>query len=684
MNFINNMKIGLRLNIILSLVMVVIISTLGIYTLTSQKKKVVEDTDLRMFEQVEDLSKIIELQIEENQHKINYALNTAREVVNYVGEFNFGEEQQNVTAIHQVTKASQNLNIPNLKIGDQEVLNNFSFVDKVQELTGATSTIFQKIPSGYLRISTNVMKENGERAVGTFIPNNSPVVQAIEAGQTYRGRAFVVNDYYLTAYEPIWIEGKIEAILYVGVNEKDLMSIKKIFKEKKYFDTGYPFLIDENGELVIHPTKEGTKSTTIDLIKGTGLANGKLSYEYEGRDKIMYFDYIEPISSYVSVSIYEDELLDIIRAVTRAILVAVFLGIVIFVLINTQISKTITKALNKGVDFATKIAAGNLKTNIDINQKDEVGMLANALNLMVERLREIVVSINLGANNVASASQQISSSTQQLSEGATEQASSAEEVSSSMEEMAANIQQNTDNAQQTEKISINASEGISKVASAAQESLSSIRQIAEKITIVNDIAFQTNILALNAAVEAARAGEHGKGFAVVAAEVRKLAERSKIAADEIITLSTKSVNVTEEAGGLMEKILPDIEKTAKLVQEISAASLEQNSGADQVNNAIQQLNTVTQQNAAASEEMATSSEELASQAEQLKDIVGFFKIDELEKRAAIKNNLQEFKPKAKPTHQFQTTQEKPLKSEDKGVNIKLSDHKNLDNEFESF
>ncbi|MFO8021805.1 MAG: methyl-accepting chemotaxis protein, partial [Perlabentimonas sp.] len=209
-----------------------------------------------------------------------------------------------------------------------------------------------------------------------------------------------------------------------------------------------------------------------------------------------------------------------------------------------------------------------------------------------------------------------------------EQASSAEEVSSSMEQMAANIQQNTDNAQQTEKITINVSQGVEKVGNASKESLESIKNIAEKINIINDIAFQTNILALNAAVEAARAGEHGKGFAVVAAEVRKLAERSKLAADEIVTLATSSVTVTEEASELMANLVPEIEKTAKLVQEISAASIEQNSGSDQINSAIQQLNQVTQQNAAASEELATSSEELSSQAEQLKDLIGYFKVDE--------------------------------------------------------
>ncbi|MBI9068696.1 MAG: HAMP domain-containing protein [Salinivirgaceae bacterium] len=360
----------------------------------------------------------------------------------------------------------------------------------------------------------------------------------------------------------------------------------------------------------------------------------------------------------------------------------ILLFIIICVFIGVSMAYIITRSIVKGivrsVDFATMVSEGDLTVKFDadiLEQKDEVGMLAKALKTMVERLKNVVYEITSGADNIAEASQELSSTSQQLSQGASEQAASTEEVSSSMEEMASNIQQNTTNAQETEKISLGVDQSIQKVGSGAQESLSSIKDIAQKITIINDIAFQTNILALNAAVEAARAGEHGKGFAVVAAEVRKLAERSKIAADEIGILSKSSVEVTEVAGKLMSQLIPEIQKTSSLVREISAASLEQDSGADQINSAIQQLNNVTQQNAAASEEMATSSEEMASQADQLKEIISFFKVNNTttKKHNSFKTNTH---TKNSKPHLKQYTSS--------GVKLDLSNNEKLDNEFEQY
>ncbi|MBF0566824.1 MAG: MCP four helix bundle domain-containing protein, partial [Nitrospirae bacterium] len=284
--------------------------------------------------------------------------------------------------------------------------------------------------------------------------------------------------------------------------------------------------------------------------------------------------------------------------------------------------------LNVAANYVDKISKGDIPPVITDTYNGDFNAIKNNLNTMVTKLTDVVSEIRAAAGNVASGSMELSSSAQEMSQGATEQAGSAEEVSSSMEEMASNIRQNADNAQQTQKIAdksaINAREG----GKAVEKTVAAMKEIASKISVIEEIARQTNLLALNAAIEAARAGEHGKGFAVVASEVRQLAERSQIAAGEITSLATTSVEVAEKAGSMLAAMLPEIQKTAELVQEINAASNEQNTGAEQINKALQQLDQVIQQNASASEEMASTSEELSSQAEQLQNTISFFKISD--------------------------------------------------------
>jgi methyl-accepting chemotaxis protein len=356
-----------------------------------------------------------------------------------------------------------------------------------------------------------------------------------------------------------------------------------------------------------------------------------------------------------------------LAAASTTSVIGLVAAIIVGLVLAVYITRSITRPVAEVVGVLKSVAKGDLTQQVEVKSRDEIGQMAGALNGMVANLRDTagvaekvslgdltvevkplsdkdalgialknmveklrnVVSETVGAaNNVAQGSEQMSATAQQLSQGASEQAASAEETTSSMEEMTSSIQQNADNAKQTDKLASKAAEDAKASGDAVAQTVTAMKEIAEKINIIEEIARQTDLLALNAAVEAARAGEHGKGFAVVASEVRKLAERSQGAAAEITRLATSGVGVAQGAGEMLTKLVPDIRKTAELVQEINAASAEQNTGAAQVNKAIQQLDQVIQQNASASEEMASTAEELSSQAEQLQQSISYFKMDD--------------------------------------------------------
>lgn len=309
----------------------------------------------------------------------------------------------------------------------------------------------------------------------------------------------------------------------------------------------------------------------------------------------------------------------------------IVLSILLAVLIGTLITRSLLRQLGgeprEAMECLQQVAAGDLTVAIPLREGDQRSMLFS-LQQMVLKLRSIMGDVRMTADSLASASEQVAASAQALSQNASEQAASVEETSASVEEIAATVAQNSENAKVTDGMASQSSKDAVEGGAAVREMVNAMRQIAGKIGIIDDIAYQTNLLALNAAIEAARAGDHGKGFAVVAAEVRKLAERSQVAAQEIGAVAGDSVTLAERAGQLLEQMVPSIRKTADLVQEISAASREQNTGLEQINLAVGQLAQITQVNASASEELSSTSEEMSGQAIQLQEMIQYFQLSE--------------------------------------------------------
>lgn len=498
-------------------------------------------------------------------------------------------------------------------------------------------------------------------------------------------------------------------------------ALRKSASQIKPYQSGFVFLLSDDGTIVTYPDESMVGKNISSMIKNEKAAQETLEKISKGGQwitesvvdnkdflivqiPVVFSGVLKPWSMGFAIP------LDVVMApVSRLIKVALIFAVLIMaisIVISLIIAQSISKPILTVSKASQNLEAGLLYSNIPDKisiRKDEVGLLAKAMNATIDRLKVVVTEVQAistdlahnsdqlssGAQQMATGIAEVANSSQQLSQGATEQAASAQEVSASIEQMAANIKQNADNAYQTEKIATKAAGDAKTGAAAVAETVVAMKQIAEKIGIIEEIARQTNMLSLNASIEAARAGEHGKGFAVVASEVGKLAERSRTAAGEISALSKQSVSVAENAGNMLESMAPDIQKTAELVLEISVASREQDSGTQQINKAITQLDTVIQQNASISEEFSATSEEIASQANmvagtteelavqanRLKDAVAFFKLAITETNQA--KTIPEPGNKEKPKNQNkEITSALPEKKQPStGITLKKPDFK---------